>query len=138
MDEETRTCKTCCHFNEEAYFCRLHDTAMAEWDSCKAHETHEEAVTKLRSNPENIVRWDLKPFFDAIVKEVARHVPEKGYGYRQGDWLDYFIEESYNLVNAYAKNPKNSGEALDAAAMLGFAWVHQNGGFSINNQEKRK
>ena len=39
---EERTCKTCCHFNEEAYYCRARDTAVAEWDSCDNHETYEE------------------------------------------------------------------------------------------------
>lgn len=91
---------------------------------------------EIRQAQENVQR-DLQPFFDAIVKEVARHVPEKGYGYRDGDWLDYFIEEAHNLSHNYAGNPENSGEALDAAAMLGFAWTHQNGGFSINNQGRR-
>jgi len=41
-DEEKRTCKTCVDFNDEVYYCRKHDTAMAEWDSCEDHTTWEE------------------------------------------------------------------------------------------------
>ena len=53
MDEE-RTCKTCTHFNSEAYFCRTFDTAMAEWDSCKGHITFEELQAKALKARKNI------------------------------------------------------------------------------------
>jgi hypothetical protein len=47
MDEE-RPCKTCCHFNEEAYYCRAYDTAMDERDSCKDHETYQEILARVK------------------------------------------------------------------------------------------
>ena len=80
---------------------------------------------------EQIVRHDLQPYFDAVVKEVARHVPEKGYGYRNKEWLEYFIEETHNLSHNYANNPDNHGEALDIGAMVAFAWSHQTKSFPL-------
>lgn len=80
---------------------------------------------------EEIVRYDLQPYFDAVVKEVARHVPEKGYGYRNKEWIDYFIERTHKLAHNYLENPDNSGEALDIGAMAAFSWLHQTGSFPL-------
>jgi len=82
-------------------------------------------------SPEEIVRFDLQPFFDAVVKEVARHVPEKGFGYRNKAWLDYFIEKTHKLAYNYMVDPSNSGEALDIGAMAAFAWLHQTDSFPL-------
>lgn len=71
------------------------------------------------------VAMDLWPFFEAVVKEVTRHVPEKGFGYRNPEWLGYFLEEQHNISHRYAETGQ-PGEALDVAAMAGFAWLHQN------------
>jgi len=95
--------------------------------------------------PESKVAQDLIPFFEAVIEEVARHVPEKGYGYRDSSWADWFIERTLELAKNYNANPSNHGEALDIGAMAGFAWLHQTGRMpsmyaaweSINNGDKR-
>ena len=46
MSDEKRTCKTCVHFNEDAYFCRARDCSQAEWDTCRDHITHDEFDAK--------------------------------------------------------------------------------------------
>ena len=47
MDEK-RTCKTCAHYNDSAYYCRARDMAEAEWNTCSDHETWEENQERLR------------------------------------------------------------------------------------------
>lgn len=78
--------------------------------------------------PESKVATDLLPFFEAVIKEVARHVPEKGYDYKNDGWLNYFKDEAHKLSGKYADvRNENVGEALDATAMLAFAWLHETG-----------
>jgi len=76
---------------------------------------------------ESKVAQDMIPFFEAVVEEIARHVPEKGYGYRNGEWLAFFKSQGSVLASKYAWLDDNPGEALDATAMIGFAWLHENG-----------
>ncbi len=80
---------------------------------------------------EEIIRFELQPYFDAVVKEVARHVPEKGHGYRNSDWTGWFIERILTLAQNYNQDPDNYGEALDIGAMAAFAWSHQTKSFRI-------
>jgi len=88
---------------------------------------------------ESKVAHDLIPFFEAVIKEVARHVPEKGYGYRNPDWQKEFAHRAVDLTVTYSNShmregkSDNPGEALDAAAMLAFSWLHETG----NKEEVR-
>lgn len=49
MSEE-RTCKTCHGFNSDAFFCRPLDTSMAEWDTCRDHETYDALVARMQTS----------------------------------------------------------------------------------------
>ena len=73
----------------------------------------------------------LAPFFKAVVEEVARHVPEKGYQYLEAGYSKAFARGAEIRASDYRKdlaldNP-NHGEALDAAAFLAFSWLHETG-----------
>ena len=101
---------------------------------------------------ESQVAQDLIPYFEAVIEEVARHVPEKGYSYREKTWwgnpgtpateaaarLGYERAESYWLDTTVEDHKPNKGEALDAGAFLAFSWLHITGNMpSQDNQEKR-
>ena len=92
-----------------------------------------ELIVFADDTPESKVAQDLIPYFEAVIEEVARHVPEKGYGYRNSEWLIYFLEQTKNLAESYWYNPENVGEALDIGAMAAFAWSHQTDVWSIEN-----
>jgi len=92
--------------------------------------------------PESKVAQDLIPFFEAVIEEVARHVPEKGYGYRDPDWAHWFANEAVTKARdyymSYGKEGSNVGEALDATAFEAFAWLHETGKLSIKCAELRR
>ena len=86
---------------------------------------------------EHQIRFEFNPFYIAMCKEIAHHVPEKGYGYRDGEWLEYFKHEAVKLSARYAwANEGNPDEALDASAMLAFSWMHEMGKFDSSEQSK--
>ena len=93
-------------------------------------------------SPESKVAHDLLPFFEAVIKEIARHVPEKGYGYRDPDWAHWFANEAVDKARAYymsyGKEGSNVGEALDATAFEAFAWLHETGKFTGKCAELRR
>jgi len=90
---------------------------------------------------ESKVARDLIPYFEAVIEEVARHVPEKGYSYREKIWwgnpgkpaaeaaakLGYKKAEDYWLETTVEDHEPNKGEALDAGAFLAFSWLHITG-----------
>lgn len=79
---------------------------------------------------EHNIFMEFKPYYIAMCREIARHVPEKGYGYRNSAWIEYFKYEAVKLSARYAwANESNPDEALDAGAMLAFAWMHETGKF---------
>ena len=83
------------------------------------------------------VAKDLEPFIDALIKEVARHVPEKGYTYKETQYRQYLAEAGNSRAYDYMVDQRvamagdsphrNPGEALDAAAFLAFSWLHETG-----------
>jgi len=87
------------------------------------------------------VAHDLLPFFEAVIKEVARHVPEKGYTFKDPKYRemlakmaskradDYLSETKVALQRPVTKH-RNPGEALDATAFLAFSWLHETGKIS--------
>ena len=107
---------------------------------------------ELRQARENVQR-DLQPFFDAVVEEVARHVPEKGYSYRDPKVKNFMVKHlgdlSFNVyrmvrdispTRTVTNTPglgDNLGELLDITAMAGFVWSHLEGAWSIKNGERR-
>lgn len=96
-----------------------------EWELSKEERT------------ENAIRNEFKPFYFALCKEIARHVPEKGYGYRNNDWLDYFKEEASKLATRYACGyEENRDESLDISAFMAFSWMHEHDYFNSSNQTK--
>jgi len=86
---------------------------------------------------ESKVAQDLIPFFEAVIEEVARHVPEKGYGYRDPECEQMCRGRAFILARRYADKRDNPGEALDAGAMLAFAWLHETANMTIINGELR-
>ena len=40
---------------------------------------------------ESRVAQDLIPYFKAVIEEVSRHVPEKGYGYKEPEAQKFMI-----------------------------------------------
>ena len=103
---------------------------------------------EIRQAREN-VRKDLQPFFDAVVKEIARHVPEKGYGYKDPDaqkfmiphlgeisWQVYKMVRNTGVIRSVEDGiaiGDNPGELLDLTAMAAFVWSHLRGVWTINN-----
>ena len=94
------------------------------------------------------VAHDLLPFFEAVIKEVARHVPEKGYTFKDPKYremlaragstkaYDYLIDTLVTLKDPTI-NHQNPGEALDSAAFLAFSWLHETGKITVNCAELR-
>ena len=94
-----------------------------EWETSKEQRT------------ENLIRHEFKPFYFALCKEIARHVPEKGFGYRNAEWLDYFKEEASKLATRYACGyEENIDESLDISAFMAFSWMHEHGKFDFSEE----
>jgi len=103
---------------------------------------------------ESKVAQDLIPYFEAVIEETARHVPEKGYGYKEPDaqkfmiphlkelsWKIYKMLDKVGVIRATEYGEAigdNPGELLDHTAMSAFVWSHLQGVWSINNGGKRK
>ena len=90
----------------------------------------------LDKNLEKVAK-DLTPFFDAVIREVARHVPEKGYTFKEPKYREYLAEMASERAYDYMVGQRvalrteeahsNPGEALDSAAFLAFSWLHETG-----------
>ena len=102
---------------------------------------------------ESKVAQDLIPYFEAVIVEVARHVPEKGYSYKNPDATNFMIPHLGELSNTIARMVHrtgvvrsvvdgialgdNPGELLDHTAMSAFVWSHIKGVWSQEYTEKR-
>jgi len=102
---------------------------------------------------ESKVAQDLIPYFEAVIEEVARHVPEKGYRYKEPKALEFMIPHlkkisfalyrmlgSVGVVRAIKDGEAigdNPGELLDHTAMSAFVWSHLNKVWTQDYTEKR-
>uniref|UniRef100_A0A6M3ME51 Uncharacterized protein n=1 Tax=viral metagenome TaxID=1070528 RepID=A0A6M3ME51_9ZZZZ len=95
---------------------------------------------------ESKVAQDMIPYFEAVIEEVARHVPEKGYSYKEPEaqkfmiphlkklsWKIYKMLDRVGVLRAIEYGEAigdNPGELLDHTAMAAFVWSHLQGTWS--------
>jgi len=100
------------------------------------------------------IRFEFEPFFKAMIDEMARHYPEKGFSWMEKTfkidhnsryssmpsiWRDHdMVKESLiptlkRVIEKWEEKPDNIGEYLDMAAMCGMIWWH----VSQDTHEKR-
>ena len=86
-------------------------------------------------SPESRVATDLLPFFEAMIKEVARHVPEKGDSWKKMKLYDLEIILSQHVSDWWTLNKENDmDDLLDMADLCAMVWLRK----SINCADLRR
>jgi len=78
--------------------------------------------------------YEFFPFFQAMIDEIVRHFPEKGFSYRNKTWLlegleeidavDGFHAEIIRAFDEWRQN-KDPHQFVDIAALMAMSWLHE-------------